>query len=847
MTCGACVSSIENYLSNTDGVKSIVVSLLGESAKVTYYPDIIDEKSILSTIDEIGFKSKLKEEEPPDVAILDVEGLDSDTDSNFQLKCQGILGVDTITVERNEIARIKYRPLDIGIRDLIERINELGFKATLHKASVTSDSNNLEAEKMKRTLFVCLIVGILQMVLMVVEFVTPEIMMKDFLFPGVSIFNTIMWIFATPIQFYVGKRFYVGAWKALKFCHPDMNVLVALGTSAAYFYSVAAIIYGTFHPEFKAKTFFDMSIMLIPIILLGKYLEMIAKGKTSEAIHKLMNLQSKVAFLVKLDENREVVSETEIDVDLVQLDDFVRVRPGSSIPVDGVVFSGTSTVDESMISGESIPVSKEPGSKVIGATTNLNGSFLMRATKVGSNTSLSQIVKLVQEAQTQKAPIQKFADKISSYFVPAVIALALVTFISWMIACTSKAVIHPEGTTDFLFSLLFSISVIVISCPCALGLATPTAVMVGTGVGAQNGVLIKGGKDLETAHKVTAIVFDKTGTITVGNPRVVETELVGSLPLEKFYYFMGTAESVSEHPLAGAIIKKAKELNQEISSPIEFKYVPGSGVECNVDQHSIVVGNLEWIKSKDIKVPKSVKKKMKECNTTAIFGAVDGNIEGIILIDDPIKPEAARTLRILNLMKISCWMITGDNAKSAKSISEKIGLPMERVMYQVKPPDKSKKVRELQEEGHVVAMVGDGINDSPALAMSDVGIAIGAGTDIAIEAANIVLIKNDLLDVVTAIDLSKKTVKRIKINYLCALIYNLLSIPIAAGLLYPFFNIQVPPLIAGICMAFSSVSVVLSSLLLKNYKKPSFQIQELTADTMDPSDTTVEQVPLLVY
>jgi Cu+-exporting ATPase len=670
--------------------------------------------------------------------------------------------------------------------------------------------------------------------------IIKEVMMADLLIPGISICNTIMWVLATPIQFWVGRSFYIGAWSAIRYCHPDMNVLVVIGTTSAYVYSVFAIFYGIQNPGFSVETFFDMSIMLIPIILLGKYLEMRAKGKTSEAIHKLLSLQSKVAVLVELDETKENQQSTrDIDVDLVQIGDILQVKPGSSIPVDGVVISGNSTVDESMITGEATPVIKNVGTKVIGATTNLKGSFLMRATHIGTNTSLSKIIKLVQEAQTQKAPIQKYADVISGYFVPFVLTVSLITFFVWYIVCITGSVTHPDTTTHFLFSLLFSISVVVISCPCALGLATPTAVMVGTGVGALCGVLIKGGSDLEKTHQINAVIFDKTGTITMGKPTVVNFTLHGDISVEKFFYFIASAESVSEHPLASAVDKKAKELNiDKRSSPTKFLYSPGSGIECYIDGHIVHVGNPEFLRNNGIEIPVNIIQKIDESMMTTIIGALDYQVIGSISIDDPLKPEARTTIKMLNSMNIKCWLITGDNAKAAKSIAEKIGIPQERVMSEVKPEHKADQVKLLQKTGYKVAMVGDGINDSPALAQADVGIAIAAGTDIAIEAANIILIKNSLFDVITAIDLSKKTFNRIRINYLCAVIYNLLGIPLAAGILYPILKYQVPPLIAGICMAFSSVSVVLSSLLLKNYKKPVYE--EVRAE-----DQSLEYVPLI--
>jgi len=493
MTCGSCVSIIESYVGKLNGVKKISVSLIGETADIVYDDKIVSVQDITNAFDDIGFKGEYKPEPTSDTVFLSLQGLKCSSCVNtIESVMSTVNGIQKISVSLAlDSAQVKYLPDKIGVRQIIAELTDLGFPASLTKSNKLSDrKKDTEMEDLRRTLWICLGVGIIDMVLMLLEFIIPEIMMMDLVIPGVSICNTVMWVLATPIQFWVGRRFYLGAWSALKYCHPDMNVLVVIGTTSAYLYSVFAIFYGIEHPMFMVKTFFDMSIMLIPIILLGKYLELTAKGKTSDAIHKLLNLQSKVAVLIELDENKELKSEKEIEVDLVQIDDILQVKPGSTVPVDGIVISGNSTVDESMITGEATPVAKNPGSKVIGATTNLNGCFLMKATHIGNNTSLAQIIKLVQEAQSQKAPIQKYADVISGYFVPFVLTISFLTFVFWYVACLTGIVAHPDGTPDFLFSLLFSISVVVISCPCALGLATPTAVMVGTGVGAQCGVLI---------------------------------------------------------------------------------------------------------------------------------------------------------------------------------------------------------------------------------------------------------------------------------------------------------------------------------------------------------------------
>eukprot|EP01127_Copromyxa_protea_P021752 TRINITY_DN7572_c1_g1_i3.p1 TRINITY_DN7572_c1_g1~~TRINITY_DN7572_c1_g1_i3.p1 ORF type:complete len:872 (+),score=165.04 TRINITY_DN7572_c1_g1_i3:139-2616(+) len=818
---------------------------MNESADVVYDLDLITEADVLREMQDTGFQVKLieKQEQAVDRVLFNVGGM---TCTSCSSAIESVLGTTEGVLEiavnlALEKATIKYDSNKTGVRTLIKEIEDLGFTASLASPDVdtTAQDREVELAKTKRILYVCLVVNVILMTIMALGH-DGELghMMHEGVFGGVSFMNFLEWLVATPIQFWVGRKFYTGAYAAMRHRRPDMNVLVVLGTTAAYIFSCFSILHGAQNPEYTPIVFFDMSSMLIPIILFGKFLETLAKRKTGDAITKLLQLRSTTAVLVELDKFNNIVEEKVIEVDLIQKNDLLKVVPGGSIPSDGEVILGKSTVNESMLTGESMPVQKGPGSKVIGGTINLNGMLVLKATQVGNNSSLSQIINLVSEAQTNKAPIQQIADRTSAYFVPVVVTLALLTFSGWFYVASNGLVDLPPGNSPLLFSTIFAISVVVISCPCALGLATPTAVMVGTGVGAQNGVLIKGASDLEKAHTITCVIFDKTGTLTMGDPSVNKTYILDPNLTEKdFYKFMGAAETGSEHPLSLAITKEAKRLGiTHFSGVTNFQNEPGMGVECSVEGHHILVGNVSLMKANNVLVSGKALDILADSSYTTILGAIDNRLCGAICISDSLKPEAPAAIMHLKKMGIECWMVTGDRQATAEAVAEELGLE-DHVMAEVKPSEKSAKVKELQQKGHVVAMVGDGINDSPALAQSDVGIAIGAGTDIAISAASIILIRNNLLDVITAIDLSKKTFSRIRLNFLWACIYNFFSIPIAAGLLYPTYHVQIPPMVAGVCMAFSSVSVVASSLLLKRYKKPVLDIYNGPVEFPEPDPT----------
>jgi Cu+-exporting ATPase len=627
----------------------------------------------------------------------------------------------------------------------------------------------------------------------------------------------VLLVFATPVQFWIGSMFYKGLFLSIKNKRPDMDTLISIGTSAAYFYSAAVTIFPSYFIQhgFQIQLYFDSAAVIITLILLGRYLEMIAKGKTSEAIKKLLKLQAKTARVIRNGK------EIEIPVEEVKVDDIVIVRPGEKMPVDGVVTDGYSSVDESMISGESIPVEKNKGDNVMGATINKTGLLKFKATKVGKDTMLAQIVKIVEEAQGSRAPIQRLADTVASYFVPAVIIIALVSSLTWYslgnMILGGTYLANYSSMTPFLFSLTIFISVLIIACPCALGLATPTAIMVGTGKGAENGILIKNGESLERAYKMNTIVFDKTGTLTKGQPVVTDIVPINSKEDEILMY-AAVAEKGSEHPLGEAIVKKANERGVKIPYADSFKAIPGHGVKASYDKKTILLGNRKLMTNNNIGVKDTEEKinKLENEGKTAMIVALNKKIIGIIAVADTLKEYSKDAVKALHDMKKEVVMITGDNERTAEAIARQVGV--DRVLAEVLPENKAKEIKKLQESGKVVGMVGDGINDAPALAQADIGIAIGSGTDIAIETGGIVLIKEDLRDVVTAIDLSKKTINKIKQNLFWAFFYNTTLIPVAAGLLYPFFGILLNPMLAAGAMAFSSVSVVSNSLLMRFYR-----------------------------
>uniref|UniRef100_A0A8C7L4Y3 Copper-transporting ATPase 2 n=1 Tax=Oncorhynchus kisutch TaxID=8019 RepID=A0A8C7L4Y3_ONCKI len=859
MTCASCVANIERNLVKHRGVISVLVALMAGKAEVKYDPGIVDAKRITQLIEGLGFGATLIE----DNAVMDgkldlsVTGMTcASCVHNIESKLTRTKGIleASVALATNK-AQIKFDPEVLGARDIIRVIEVASYKFTLWKNSFLFS----------------LVFGVPVMGLMIYMMVMdsqheehggsmPE---EQNLLPGLSLLNLAFFLLCNtcPGIIFGGRYFYIQAYRSLRHRTANMDVLIVLATSIAYIYSVVVLIVAMAERANQSPvTFFDTPPMLFVFIALGRWLEHIAKSKTSEALAKLMSLQATDATVVTLGPDHSILSEEQVSVELVQRGDIVKVVPGGKFPVDGKVIEGSSMADESLITGEPMPVSKKPGSSVIAGSINAHGSLLVQATHVGADTTLCQIVKLVEEAQTSKAPIQQFADRLSGYFVPFIVIASVLTLLVWLVIGFVNFHVVKEyfpniPKTDVIVRFAFqaSITVLSIACPCSLGLATPTAVMVGTGVGAQNGILIKGGEPLEMAHKIGAVMFDKTGTITNGVPRVTRVLVLwerARLPLRKVLALVGTAEASSEHPLGMAVAKHCKEeLETDVlGSCKDFQSVPGCGISCKVsnieevllegDQdscasaspsYSVLIGNREWIRRNGLHVGADVDDAMSSHETkgqTAILVAIDGVLCAMLAIADTVKTESALAVHTLLSMGIEVVMITGDNRRTAKAIATQVGI--RKVFAEVLPSHKVAKVQELQERGLRVAMVGDGVNDSPALARADVGIAIGTGTDVAIEAADVVLIRNDLLDVVACIELSKKTVQRIRINFVFALIYNLVGIPIAAGVFLPA-GLVLQPWMGSAAMAASSVSVVISSLLLKLYKKTSIETYEFRA------------------
>lgn len=731
-------------------------------------------------------------------------------------------GVSSASVNfATEKATIEFDPADTNREKLVEAVRSVGYEVLEKEGSSTDEVKEgdweekeryKELQVLKRKLWIGIVLSAPVVILSYPQWISLVAQISQ------TARFLIMLILTLPVQFWVGGQFYGGLWRGLKHRAANMDSLIAIGTSAAFFYSVLA----TFTPQLFKKgglsidTYYEASAVINTLIVLGRYFEAKAKAGTSEAIKKLMGLAPKTARVLRGGK------EMDIPISEVIVGDLIIVRPGEKIPVDGVIVEGSSSIDESMVTGESVPVDKKTGDKVIGATINKSGSFTFKAEKVGKDTVLSQIIKLVQAAQGSKAPIQRLADVVTGYFVPVVMILAVLTFVVWYLFGPAPA---------FTFAFLNFIAVLIIACPCALGLATPTAIMVGTGIGAEHGVLIKDATSLEQAHKITTIVFDKTGTLTKGEPEVTDIVLNSKLQVKNqndLLRLAASAESRSEHPLGQAVVKRAKEEGLELIKPEEFKAIEGQGIEAQLKVQSeklkIIKGNRLLMKNKGVEIDSEVEREMlrleNEGKTAMMIAiAIDQKpyaISGIIAVADTLKETTQGAISELKKMGIMSIMITGDNGRTAKAIAQKVGI--EEILSEVAPVDKARKIQELKGEGKVVAMVGDGINDAPALAASDIGIAMGTGTDVAMESAGITLMSGDLRGVVRAIKLSKATMRTIKMNLFWAYIYNALGIPIAAGILYPFLGLLLSPMIASAAMAFSSVSVVSNSLLLKRFK-----------------------------
>ncbi|GAB2218370.1 hypothetical protein Drorol1_Dr00001591 [Drosera rotundifolia] len=848
MACTSCSDSLERALASAHGVKRAVVGLALEEAKIHFDSHETNVNQIIEAVEGAGFGAVLiNSAVDANIVHLKVEGMNSTEDVSIaKAALEAALGVNHVEiVVENNMVKISYEPDVTGPRDLIRCIEEAAptpaaYQAILYVPPKQRETDQQNEIRMYRDQFLgsSLFTVPIFFFSMVLPMLPPNGYWLDYKIHNMFTIGMLLrWILCTPVQFIIGRRFYLGSYHALRRKSANMDVLVALGTNAAYFYSVYILVKSITTDKFEGQDFFETSAMLISFILLGKYLEVVAKGKTSDALAKLTDLAPDTATLVELDKDGNIISEREISSQLIQRNDTIKIVPGAKVPVDGIVINGQSHVNESMITGEAKPVTKRPGDKVIGGTVNENGCVLVKATHVGSETALSQIVQLVEAAQLARAPVQALADKISRFFVPMVVSVAFITWLSWFIAGEAGLFPKhwiPKAMDKFELALQFGISVLVVACPCALGLATPTAVMVATGKGATQGVLIKGGNALEKAHKVNTVVFDKTGTLTMGKPTVVSAVLFSGFSMEEFCDLTVAAEANSEHPIAKAVTEHAKRLRSKYGSVLkhieettDFEVHPGAGVSAKVGDRLVLVGNRRLMRAYNVPVNHEVETHISETEKLARTGvliAVDGKIAGAFAVTDPVKKEAERVISFLQSMSISSIMVTGDNWSTAMAIAKEVGI--EKVFAETDPMGKADKIKELQMKGSTVAMVGDGINDSPALAAADVGMAIGAGTDVAIEAADIVLMKSNLEDVITAIDLSRKTMSRIRLNYVWALGYNILGMPIAAGILFPFTGIRLPPWLAGACMAASSLSVVCSSLLLQSYKKP-LQVEDV--------------------
>ena len=913
MTCGACTSAVEGGFKNLDGLVQFNISLLAERAVVVHDPAKLTTDRILEIIDERGFDGKVLSSQRSSAE-------QSTTTRNVQLKVFGLPNSSSATALEDVLrllpgvlsavvnlstsrVQISHNPSLTGLRALVEATENLGYNAIVadsndNNAQLESLAKTREIQEWRRAFWTSFSFAIpVFLISMVIPMTIPPMDFGSFLLwiPGLYLGDVACLILTVPVQFGIGKRFYISSYKSLKHGSPTMDVLVTLGTSAAFFFSIVAMVVSILiHPHTRPSTVFETSTMLITFITLGRYLENRAKGQTSKALSRLMSLAPSMATIyadpiaaekaaeewdsattgvmsekksaIPEDQPNNAAEEKIIPTELIEVGDIVILRPGGQVPADGTVTRGQSYFDESMVTGEAVEILKRPGSELMAGTVNGAGRIDFRVTRAGQDTQLSQIVKLVQEAQTSRAPIQRMADIVAGYFVPTIIALGLLTFTAWMVLShvlpasqTPEVFLKPESGGKFMVCLKLCISVIVFACPCALGLSTPTAVMVGTGVGAEQGILVKGGAALETATKVTHIVFDKTGTLTMGRMSVAEVKPeqiweANDWRRKLWWSLIGLTEMGSEHPVGKAIVDAARtELNIGSDGMFsgnvgDFEATIGKGVSANVEpatsaapkRYKVHVGNLSYLASQGITLPADIvesspttpstaaSSKAPASGTTQIYIAIDNSYAGVLSLSDTIKPSAAAAIIALDRMNITSSLVTGDQYSTAVAVAARVGIPRTNIHAGVSPDQKQKIIKQIQEQGTVVAMVGDGINDSPALATADIGIALSSGTDVAMEAADIVLMRpEDLLSVSASLHLSRTIFSRIKLNLMWACLYNLLGLPFAMGfgLMLPG-HIMMPPMAAGAAMAASSVSVVGSSLLLKFWKRPAWMTVE---------------------
>ncbi|KAI0377477.1 heavy metal translocatin [Hypomontagnella monticulosa] len=908
MTCGACTSAIEGGFADLDGVIRFNISLLAERAVITHDTTKLPVEKIAETIEDRGFGAEILSTQfdasdhsgPSSTSQFKIYGNpDASAAKTIEDTLLALPGVSSAKLSMSTSRlTVSHQSTVTGLRVLVEEIEKLGFNALVadnddNNAQLESLAKTREIQEWRRAFQVSLAFAI--PVLFIGMIFPMAIPVLDFgglqLLPGLFLGDVICLVLTIPIQFGIGKRFYVSAYKSIKHKSPTMDVLVTLGTSAAFFFSVAAMIVSfLFPPHTRPKTIFDTSTMLITFVTLGRFLENRAKGQTSKALSRLMSLAPSMATIYadpiaaeKAAENWDTITgsgkpETPahdgnaaeakvIPTELISVGDIMIIRPGDKIPADGIIVRGETYVDESMVTGEAIPVQKKKETHVIGGTVNGHGRVDIRVTRAGRDTQLSQIVKLVQDAQTTRAPIQRLADTLAGYFIPTILVLGFLTFMTWMVLShvltnPPEIFLHPESGGKLMVCVQLCISVIVFACPCALGLATPTAVMVGTGVGAENGILVKGGAALETTNKITQVVLDKTGTLTYGKMSVASIKMPSIWQDNEWrrrlwWSIVGLAEMGSEHPVGKAILAAARnDLGLDAEAAIdgsvgEFNAIVGRGISARVEpatsaervRYHVLVGSVRFLRENKVDVPEDAVEASEEINakankskstssagTTNVFIAVDGKYAGHLCLADTIKEGAAAAITALHRMGVKTAIITGDQLSTALAVASSVGISHDNVFAGVSPDQKQNIIREIQQRGECVAMVGDGINDSPALATADVGIAMSSGTDVAMEAADVVLMRpNDLMDIPAALHLSRTIFMRIKLNLIWACLYNIVGLPFAMGIFLPL-GLHIHPMAAGAAMACSSVSVVVSSLLLRFWKRPQWMEEALLAD-----------------
>lgn len=824
MTCASCVSHVENALKELPGVSNVVVNLGTNKASLNYDPALVEITEMQQAITDVGYSV------PSQEISLQVSGM---TCASCVAHVEGALkdlpGVVGATVNLGLAkARVQYIPEVVTVSQMKRAVRDVGYEAQEQNPGADTldrerKSREDEIHRQGRNLIIAGIIGLLVMIGTFYDMLGP----LQKIVPEWLSYKWVLGLLTTPIVLGPGRQFFVNSWRGLKHGVTDMNLLYATGIGASYGIAVINTLFPNAGFGGKGATFFESAALLTAFIVLGRWLEALTRGRTSEAIRKLMKLQPKIAIVIRSGQ------EISIPAEEVETGEMIHVRPGESIPVDGTVQDGYSAVDESMLTGESLPVEKKAGDAVIGGTINKTGAFKFIATKVGKDTALAQIIKLVEDAQASKAPIQKLADWVAGHFILGVHLLAVVVFIFWFFAgynlffdAGSRFILSPYALGDigvFGFSLLLSVTVLVISCPCAVGLATPSAMMAGTGKAAEFGVLFKGAEAIENASKIQTIIFDKTGTLTKGEPSVTDivTDSGNDIPDKKqqmkILRFTAIAEQNSEHPLGESIVRGAQTNGLDLSEPEWFNSIPGHGVEAKIEGVSVLVGNRKLMNERSIDfrswMPKA--EKLETEGKTVMFVALEGQPAGLLAVADTLKETSVEAIRRLRHMKLETVMITGDNRRTAEAIARQVGI--DRVLAEVLPQDKAEEVKKLQAQGKRVAMVGDGVNDAPALAQAEVGIAIGSGTDVAKETGDVILIKSDLNDVIVALEVARATMNKVKQNLFWAFIYNTLGIPLAAGLLYPAFRVVVSPEVASAFMAISSVSVTLNTLLLKGF------------------------------